>query len=274
MTISVIIVSYNVRYFLAQCLCAVQTAMQGINGEIIVVDNASTDGTATHLPPLFPTIKWILQNENAGFAKANNKGLTAAAGNFILFLNPDTLIPEHFFKEILAFVNRHPNCGAIGVKMIDGAGYFLPESKRAFPTPVAALFKLCRLADIFPKSAVFNQYALGHLSENEIHCVPVLSGACMFVSHQVLDTTGGFDEQFFMYGEDLDLCYRFQKSGYKVFYVHSTQIIHYKGESTKRSSIDETKIFYNAMDLFVKKHLSTSFIVEIILRSAVLLRKI
>ncbi|WP_367177707.1 glycosyltransferase family 2 protein, partial [Hydrotalea sp.] len=171
-----------------------------------------------------------------------------------------------------AFVNRHPNCGAIGVKMIDGAGYFLPESKRAFPTPVAALFKLCRLADIFPKSAVFNQYALGHLSENEIHCVPVLSGACMFVSHQVLDTTGGFDEQFFMYGEDIDLSYRIELAGFQNYYNGKVTILHFKGESKPPDYLEHVQQFYGAMQVFVKKHYkgSRAFLMAILLQTAIM----
>ncbi len=272
MTISVIIISYNVRYFLAQCLLSVHNALQGIEGEIIVVDNASTDDTVADLQPQIPHVHWMANTENEGFAKANNKGLAAASGEFILFLNPDTLLPENFFKEILTFVSRQTNCGAVGVKMIDGAGYFLPESKRSFPSPLYALFKLCGLAAIFPKSSFFNYYALGHLPENELHRVPVLSGACMFIPKKVLDTTGGFDEQFFMYGEDIDLSYRIEQAGFHNYYFGKVTILHFKGESKPTDYLQHVQQFYGAMQVFVKKHYrgSRAVLMAVLLQIAII----
>jgi GT2 family glycosyltransferase len=273
MTISVIIVSYNVRYFLAQCICSVQTALKDIMGEIIVIDNASTDGTAHQLPPLFPFIHWILNDENIGFAKANNQGMAIAKGKYVLCLNPDTLIPAHFFKELITFAEQQPQLGAVGVKMIDGAGYFLPESKRGFPTPAAALFKFCGLSSIFPKSPIFNQYALGHLSENEIQPIPILCGACMLLPKNVLRQTGPFDEAFFMYGEDIDLSYRIEQAGFTNYYYGALTIIHFKGESKPTYFWQHIQQFYGAMQVFVRKHYkgSRAFFMALILQFAILL---
>jgi len=252
--LSVIIVNYNVKLFLEQCLCSVQKAITGLQAEVIVVDNNSTDNSMGYLQPKFPWVRFIANTENTGFGKANNQALATANGDSILFLNPDTLVPEDCFHQCLAFMQEHPAAGAIGIKMLDGSGYFLPESKRAFPSPLTSFFKLTGMSSIFPKSKLFARYHLGHLSKNENCEVDVLAGAFMLLRKRVLDQTGGFDEQFFMYGEDVDLSYRVQISGWKNYYFAGSSIIHFKGESTKKGSLNYVRMFYQAMSVFVKKH--------------------
>ena len=254
MRLSVIIVNYNVKYFLEQCLYAVQRACTKLDAEIIVVDNNSTDGSREFLEPAFPAVKFIWNSNNIGFAKANNQACAQATGEYILFLNPDTLVPEDCFTECIRFLASHNNSGGLGVRMIDGSGKFLKESKRAFPSPLTSLYKLSGLSMLFPRSGTFARYHLGHLSEHENHEVDVLAGAFMLVPRQILNEVGCFDETFFMYGEDVDLSYRIQKAGYRNFYFSECSIIHFKGESTKRGSMNYVRLFYKAMNLFVKKH--------------------
>jgi O-antigen biosynthesis protein len=263
--LSVIIVNYNVKYFLEQCLCSVLKACKNINAEILVVDNNSTDGSKEFLSPRFPLVNFSWNSVNVGFAKANNQALAQAKGEYILFLNPDTIVPEDCFEKCIEFFAAHPDAGALGIRMIDGGGKFLKESKRAFPSPLTSLFKLSGFTRLFPHSKLFARYHLGHLSENENHEVDVLAGAFIMMPKKVADVTGGFDETFFMYGEDIDLSYRIQKTpcaatggNYKNYYFAGSTIIHFKGESTKKGSLNYVKIFYSAMSLFVKKHYSGS----------------
>ncbi|MBL7700938.1 MAG: glycosyltransferase [Ferruginibacter sp.] len=258
MQLSVIIVNYNVKYFLEQCLYSVQKACVNIDSEIIVTDNSSTDGSGEYLKKNFPSVNFIWNNENTGFAKANNLALEKAKGEFILFLNPDTILAEDSIEKSLHFFATHPETGAIGIHMVDGSGKFLKESKRAFPSPLTSLFKLSGLAKLFPRSKTFARYHLGHLSEKENQEVDVLAGAFMMMPGKVLKEIGNFDERFFMYGEDVDLSYRIQKAGYKNYYFAESTIIHFKGESTKRGSLNYVRLFYKAMSLFVKKHYSGS----------------
>jgi GT2 family glycosyltransferase len=239
-------------------LYSVQKACTNIESEIIVADNNSTDGSRTYLQNNFPTVKFIWNNDNIGFAKANNLALEKAEGEFILFLNPDTLLAEDSIEKCMQFFKTNETIGALGIHMVDGSGNFLKESKRAFPSPLTSLFKLSGLARLFPKSKLFAKYHLGHLPENENHEVDVLAGAFMMMSKKILDEIGNFDEQFFMYGEDVDLSYRIQKAGYKNYYFAESSIIHFKGESTKRGSLNYVRLFYKAMSLFVKKHYSGS----------------
>jgi len=220
------------------------------------VDNHSTDGSKEFLLSRFPSVKFIWNSANTGFAKANNQALALAKGAYILFLNPDTIVPEDCFEDSIAFFGSHPDAGALGIRMIDGAGKFLKESKRAFPSPLTSLYKLSGLTKLFPHSKIFARYHLGHLPENENHEVDVLAGAYMMIPKKVLDKTGSFDETFFMYGEDVDLSYRIQKAGYKNYYYAQLTIIHFKGESTKKGSLNYVRLFYSAMSLFVKKHYS------------------
>lgn len=252
MLLSVIIVNYNVKYFLEQCLCSVIKAMKNIDGEILVVDNASTDGSFDFLKTRFEKVNFIWNKTNVGFAKANNQALKIAKGENILFLNPDTIVPEDCFEKCIAFLNKRN--GALGIKMIDGAGNFLRESKRSFPSPTTSLFKLSGFSQLFPRSKTFSKYHLGYLDENENHEVDILAGAFMMIPKKILEITGGFDEQFFMYGEDIDLSFRIQKAGFKNYYFAESCIIHFKGESTKKGSLNYVKMFYRAMSIFVKKH--------------------
>jgi O-antigen biosynthesis protein len=254
--LSIIIVNYNVRFFLEQCLHSVSKAIQGLEAEVWVVDNASTDGSLDYLTSLFPWVHFLPNPENTGYAKANNQALTHCRGQYILFLNPDTIVAEDCFRLCLDFIQTQPSPGAMGIRMLDGSGNFLPESKRAFPSPVSALYKLTGLSALFPRSAVFNHYSLGHLSQYQNHEVDVLAGAFMLLPKSVLDQVGGFDQRFFMYGEDIDLSYRVQKAGFQNYYFAGSAIIHFKGESTRKGSLNYVLLFYNAMRLFVQKNYS------------------
>jgi len=255
LTLSIIIVNYNVKYFLEQCLYSVfKSALKSI--DVIVVDNNSTDGSITYLKPLFPQVLFIENKNNPGFAKACNQGLAVAKGEYVLFLNPDTLIAEDTLATCLNFFGFTPSAGAVGVRMVDGSGQFLKESKRSFPGPLTSFFKLSGLTHVFPTSRLFARYYLGHLSASQNQEVDVLAGAFMMMPKRVLESVGSFDEAFFMYGEDVDLSYRIQKEGYKNYYLATTTIIHFKGESTSRGSLNYVRLFYSAMSLFVKKHFS------------------
>ncbi len=256
MDLSIIIVNYNVKHFLEQCLISVQNALLGISSEIIVVDNNSVDGSAALLEKKFKNVNLILNKENTGFAVANNQAISISKGKYVLLLNPDTIVQEDTFSKCLSFMNENHNAGALGVKMFDGNGVFLPESKRGLPTPMVAFFKIFGLSTLFPRSQLFGQYHLSYLSKNKIHQVDVLSGAFMLIRKSVIDEVGLLDEAFFMYGEDIDYSYRITKAGYKNYYFPKTNIIHYKGESTKKSSINYVFVFYKAMIIFAEKHFS------------------
>ena len=267
MQLSVIIVSYNVKYYLEQCLYAVLAACKNIQSEIIVVDNASSDKSIDYVKPKFPQVIFIQNELNTGFAKANNKALQQAKGKYILYLNPDTIISEITITNCISFLDEHDEAGAIGIKMIDGNGNFLPESKRSFPSVMASFFKLSGMAALFPHSSIFNKYASGNLNENEIHETDVLSGAFFLSGKETLLSLNGFDEDFFMYGEDIDLSYRIQKAGCKNFYLGNNVIIHFKGESTQTDKQDYTKNFYGAMKIFVNKHYKNTS--SILLKAAI-----
>lgn len=254
MKLSIVIVNYNVRAYLEQCLRTVQEAMEGVTGEVFVVDNQSTDGSVEMVRERFPHVTLIANQENVGFSRANNQAIRLAKGEYILLLNPDTVVGEDVFRKVIDFMDAHPSCGGLGVKMIDGTGRFLPESKRGLPTPQVAFFKIIGLTRLFPKSKLFGRYHLGHLPENEAAPIEILSGACMFLRKKTLDEVGLLDESFFMYGEDIDLSYRITLGGYQNWYLPDARIIHYKGESTKKSSVNYVFVFYNAMAIFAKKH--------------------
>jgi len=256
MKLSIIIVNFNVKYFIEQCLYSVFKAIKTIDSEIWVVDNNSVDGSCSMIKSKFPSVKLIENKENVGFSKANNQAIRLSEGEYILLLNPDTIVEEDTFAKIINFMEQNPNAGGLGVKMIDGKGRFLPESKRALPTPEVSFYKIFGLSKLFPKSRRFAQYHLGYLSNDEVHEIEILSGAFMFMRKTVLDKIGLLDENFFMYGEDIDLSYRIIKAGYKNYYFPETKIIHYKGESTKKGSINYVFVFYNAMIIFAKKHFS------------------
>ncbi|MCB9189406.1 MAG: glycosyltransferase [Flavobacteriales bacterium] len=256
MELSVIIVNYNVKHFLEQCLNSVALAMKGLDVEVFVVDNISIDGSVEMVREKFEWVNLIANQENVGFSRANNQAIRISKGKYILLLNPDTVVEEDTFRKVIGFMNDHPKCGGLGVKMIDGKGKFLPESKRGLPTPSVAFYKISGLARIFPKSKKFGQYHLGFLPMEETNKIEILSGAFMMMRKSVLDEVGLLDEDFFMYGEDIDLSYRIILGGYENYYFPETSIIHYKGESTKKSSINYVFVFYNAMIIFARKHFS------------------
>ena len=256
MKLSIVIVNYNVKFFLEQCLRSVYNALHEINAEVYVVDNNSVDGSCSMVKEKFPTVKLIENKYNFGFSKANNQAIKLSSGEYVLLLNPDTVVEENTFTKILEFMDSHPDAGGLGVKMIDGKGNFLPESKRALPTPKVAFYKVFGLSALFPKSKIFGKYHLGFLDKSKINEVEVLSGAFMLLRKEVLNKSGFLDETFFMYGEDIDLSYRIIKTGYKNYYFPDTTIIHYKGESTKKNSINYVIVFYKAMLIFARKHFS------------------
>lgn len=254
MKLSVIIVNYNVKNFLEQCLYAVYKATEGIAAEVFVVDNNSTDDSLIMVREKFPEVIIIANKKNVGFSKANNQAMKVAKGEYILLLNPDTVVEEDAFKKCIDFSDQHPEMGGLGVKMVDGNGIFLPESKRGLPTPAASFYKIFGLSALFPKSTKFSTYHLSYLDNDKTAEIEVLSGAYMWMRKSVLDNIGYLDEAFFMYGEDIDLSYRIIQAGYKNYYFPFTKIIHYKGESTKKGSINYVFVFYNAMIIFAKKH--------------------
>lgn len=256
MKLSVIVVNYNVRFFLEQCLQSVFRATKNIDAEVFVVDNNSVDGSVGMVREKFPNAILIENERNLGFSTANNIAIKKVAGEYILLLNPDTVVEEDTFGKAIAYMDFHSETGALGVKMIDGKGNFLPESKRGLPTPWVAFYKIFGLSKIFPNSKKFGKYHLSFLDKNKTHSVDVLCGAFMLIRRTVLDKVGLLDETFFMYGEDIDLSFRIQKAGYQNVYFPETTIIHYKGESTRKSSLNYVYLFYKAMQIFAQKHLS------------------
>ncbi len=256
MKLSVIIVNYNVKHFIEQCLHSVFRAVKDIEAEVFVVDNNSVDGSVALIKEKFPEVILIENKVNTGFSKANNQAIRLSKGQYVLLLNPDTVVQEDTFIKTIAFMDAHPDAGGLGVKMVDGKGNFLPESKRGLPTPEVAFYKIFGLAKFFPKSKRFGHYHLTYLDKNKTHSIDVLSGAFMLLRAETLAKCGLLDEDYFMYGEDIDLSYRIILSGYKNYYYPDTTIIHYKGESTKKSSVNYVLVFYRAMAIFARKHFS------------------
>jgi GT2 family glycosyltransferase len=254
--LSIIIVNYNVEYFLEQCLNSVLKSTKDIDAEIFVVDNNSIDGSVEMVKEKFPEVILFDNHDNLGFSKANNQAMRESQGEYILLLNPDTVVEEDTFEKCIDFMDDNPNAGGLGVRMIDGKGKFLPESKRGLPTPSVAFYKIFGLSRLFPKSKQFGKYHLGYLDEFETNEIEILSGAYMFMRKEALEKVGLLDEAFFMYGEDIDLSYRITQGEYKNYYFPEAQIIHYKGESTKKSSINYVFVFYRAMVIFAQKHFS------------------
>lgn len=273
MDLSIIIVNYNVKEFLQNLIQSIYAAVSKLSYEIIIIDNASNDGSEEFIKEKFPEVTIISNKENLGFSKANNIGLKIAKGKYLLLINPDTLVREDTFSKMIEFFEKNPEAGMAGCKILNPDGTLQLACRRSFPGPWTSFTKVTGLANLFPNSKLFARYNLTYLDENQTYEVDAISGSFMMITRETYELVGGLDETFFMYGEDLDWCYRVQKAGKKVFYVHSTQIIHYKGESTKRSNLDETKVFYNAMHLFVKKHLASSLLVEFILRTAIIVRE-
>lgn len=252
--LSIVIVNYNVERFLEQCLQSVYRALNGIAAEVFVVDNASVDGSVEMVKEKFPQAILMANRDNLGFSKANNQAIRKAKGEYVLLLNPDTVVEEDTFRQCLEEMDAHPECGVLGVRMVDGLGHFLPESKRGLPRPMTAFYKISGLYRLFPRSKVINHYYMGQLGEDESGEVEILAGAFMLMRKKVLDEIGLLDETFFMYGEDIDLSYRVLKGGYTNRYLADARIIHYKGESTRKGSLNYVYVFYQAMAIFARKH--------------------
>jgi GT2 family glycosyltransferase len=255
--LSVVIVNYNVRFFLELCLLSVQDALRGIDGEIIVVDNISPDDSCEMVKEKFTNVILIENKENVGFSKANNQGVAIAKGNYVLILNPDTVVAEDTFSKILFQAEKMSDLGMLGVKLIDGTGHFLPESKRGLPTPKVAFNKLFKFS-----GTTKGKYYATHLKENESGEIDILVGAFMLMERSKYNEVGGFDEDYFMYGEDIDLSYKLLKKGYKNYYYPQSQIIHYKGESTAKNA-KYLRNFYGAMRIFYKKHFHLNWLIDL-----------
>lgn len=254
-SVAVVVVSYNVKHYLRQCLGAVERALDGLDAEVFVVDNDSTDGTIDCLQADFPHVTWVRNSENTGFAKANNTAIRMSRSRYVLLLNPDTVIGEDTIRRSLEWMDSHSDSGALGVKMLKNDGSFAWESRRGVPTPWVSFCKMVGLVRMFPKSRVFGKYYMGYHDKNEAHAIEIVSGAFMMLRRSALEQCGMLDETFFMYGEDIDLSYRLLKSGFRNYYL-PTPILHYKGESTQKTSYRYVYSFYNAMLIFFRKHFS------------------
>ncbi len=266
MDLTVIILNFNVRYLLESCLESVFTALGSIPSEVIVVDNASTDESVAMVQVRFPQVILMTNTENLGFAKANNQAIARARGRKVLILNPDTVVNHKAIVTGSEYLDRHDQVAAIGVKMTDGYGNFLNESKRGFPTIWSSLWKLTGINNWFPNHSQLNHYYLGHLDPDGIHEIEVLTGAFLMIKKNILEQLKGFDEGYFMYGEDIDLSYRIRKLGYQLVYLGTTSITHLKGRSSSAHSFLHVRNFYQAMLVFVKKyytHPTTRFLMTV-----------
>lgn len=270
--LSVVIVNFNVKYFLEQCLYSVRAATAGMEVEVFVVDNHSADGSVEYLRPRFPEVIFIENPDNPGFARACNQAIRQCVGQYVLLLNPDTVVGEESLRSLCFQMDQDERVGAIGAQIVNSHGVFLPESKRSFPTPWVSFCKLFGLSRLFPGSRLFDRYALPYLSKDKPHKVQVLAGAFMLLRHEALDTIGLLDESFFLYGEDIDLSYRLVSAGYKNLYVPE-RVLHYKGESARQDESASIKAFYGAMRIFYQKHYPRAgWLMRILIRLAVCLR--
>jgi len=265
MQLSVIILNYNVRYFLELCVLSVQQAIKGIDAEIIVIDNNSPDDSCAMMKQRFPEVQLIENKDNAGFPKGNNIGVAAAKGKYICILNPDTVVAEDTFVKILTFADSQYKLGIVGCKLVDGRGSFLPESKRGVPTPWVAFTKVGALYKLLPKSQIFNKYYAQHLQENQMGYTDILVGAFMVMKRELYLEVGGFDEDCFMYSDDIDLSYTVLKKGLHNYYFPQTSVIHYKGESTVKDGAYMNR-FREAMQFFYKKHFKQSPVFDVLMR--------
>lgn len=277
MKISVIIVNYNVKYYLEQCLLSLRKALEGIDSEVLVVDNHSKDGSVEYLRKRFREVHFVASNHNLGFARGNNLAIRRAKGEYVLLLNPDTIVGEDAIRESIAFMDSHPEAGGLGVKMLKCDGGKAMESRRGLPTPLTSLYKMCGLCTHYPQSRRFGKYYMSYLPWDKPQRIEVISGAYCLLRHSALDKIGLLDEDFFMYGEDIDLSYRLIKGGFENWYL-PVSILHYKGESTHKSSYRYVHVFYEAMLIFFKKHyrhygmlLSFPIMLAIVLRAALAL---
>jgi len=272
MKVTVIIVNYRVKYYLAQCLHSVVKAMEGIEGQVIVVDNDSQDDSVDFNRQLYPQVRFIENKENMGFARANNVAIRESDSEYVLLLNPDTIVNERLLRDCIDLLDGNPAIGAAGVRMLCENGWFAPESRRGVPTPFTAFCKMVGLTRLFPQSKVFGRYYMRYLDEFAATPIEIISGACMFIRRSVLDECGLLDEAFFMYGEDIDLSYRMLQTGRQNYYIPS-RLMHYKGESTHKNSFRYVYVFYEAMYIFFKKHYANyNWILSIPIRSAIYLK--
>ncbi|MCM1108032.1 MAG: glycosyltransferase family 2 protein [Clostridium sp.] len=272
MKLSIVIVNYNVKYYLEQCLYSVRRAMEGVDCEVWMVDNASTDGSVAYIRERFPEVKCISNMENAGFSRANNQAIRCSQGEYVLLLNPDTILGEHTLHECLNFMDAHPEAGGCGVGMLKADGGFAWESRRGLPTPFTSFCKMSGLCALFPRSRVFGKYYMRYLDYREVNRIEVISGAFMMMRRKALDEVGMLDEDFFMYGEDIDMSYRLMKGGYTNYYV-PTRILHYKGESTVKNSFRYVHVFYRSMVIFFDKHFRHRYcLLAMLIRVVVILR--
>lgn len=265
MDLSVIIVSFNVSEYLKQCLISVRKAAEFVDCEIFVIDNNSADNSCEMVKKEFPEVNLIINTINSGFSSANNQAINKAKGRFVLLLNPDTIIESDSFSRCIDFMNSHADAGALGVKMVDGDGIYLPESKRAFPDPLTAFFKTFGLSSVFPRSPFFNRYYLTGINADETAPTEAISGAFMFIRMEAMLKTGNPDEDFFMYGEDIDLSLRIKKAGYNNYYFPEVCIVHFKGRSTSRDHYTDIRHFYNAMRIYTMKRQREKFTLFILL---------
>ena len=272
MKLSVVIVNYNVSYYLLQCVDSLSHALRGTDSEVIVVDNHSRDNSVTLLRQYHPEVRIVENLHNLGFAKANNIAIRQSRGEYVLLLNPDTIVSESVVKGVISFLDSHPEAGSAGVRMLNADGTVAPESRRGVPTPMTAFYKLSGLCGMFPNSRRFGRYYLGHLPWDSPQQIEVVSGAFCMLRTSILKKVGLLDEDYFMYGEDIDLSYRILKSGATNWYVPET-ILHYKGESTHKSSFRYVHVFYQAMHIFFRKHFShLGLFISIPIKTAIIVK--
>ncbi len=273
--VSVLMVSYNVKNYVDHALDAVlRSDFQ--NHDVILMDNNSFDGTVDFVRKHYPSVKVVANKTNLGFGKAVNQAATEARGDYLLILNPDTVIKEDTISTLLNYLEQNEHVGMVGPKILNADGSFQPACKRSFPSLHVAIPKILGLSKLFPKAKWAGKYNLSYLDPDQEHTVDAISGACMLLRKNLFQKLGGFDEQFFMFGEDLDICRRMWDMNVEIHYVPTTQIVHYQGESSKSAPFDCINAFYNAMMIFADKHFSTgqSFLTKTVIRTGIFLRKL
>lgn len=269
MLLSVIIVNYNVKYYLGQCLHSLTKALEGIESEVLVVDNHSDDGSVEYLKPIFPNVRFVHCSHNMGFSRANNIGIRQSSGEYVLMVNPDTIIGEDVIGDALNFMRTHVEAGGVGVKMLKADGNNAMESRRGLPTPMTAFYKMSGLCARFPEHHKLAHYYMSYLSWDEPHRIEVISGAFFMIRRKAYNEVGGLDEDYFMYGEDIDLSCRLLGNGWQNWYLPLC-ILHYKGESTQKTSFRYVHVFYESMLIFMRKHYSnSSYLINLPVKAAI-----
>ncbi len=267
--LTVVIVNYNVKYYIDQCLHSLRKALEGIDAEVYVVDNHSRDGSVAYIKKRHPKVYVVSSNHNLGFSRANNIAIRQSESEYVLLLNPDTIVGEGTIRETLSFMDAHPEAGAAGVKMLNRNGSNALESRRGLPSPMTSLYKLLGLCNRYPESRKFGRYYMSYLPWDKPSQIEIISGAYCMMRRTALNEAGLLDEDFFMYGEDIDLSFRLLKKGYQNWYL-PTHILHYKGESTHKSSFRYVHVFYEAMLIFFRKHYGhMSFVVTLPIKAAI-----